>query len=194
MSDLFPQRYYNSNELRDAGFKSIGENVRIHATCNIHGVSNIALGDNVRIDAYTTIIATGPIELGSYIHIGAYCLLSGGDGITLQDFSGLSHGVKIYSRSDDYSGESMTNPCVPPQYTNVIRGRVTLGRHVVIGSGSVVLPNVTIGEGSAIGALSLVAKDLPAWGIYFGNPVKRIRSRSQRLLELEREFLNAHAP
>src|SRR5687768_775344 len=105
MTKLFQRRYYRSEELRASGFKAVGTNVQIHQDCNIYGVANISIGDNVRIDAYVSIVATGPVEIGSYVHIGSYCHLSGGEGVRLEDFSGLSQGVKIYSRSDDYSGE-----------------------------------------------------------------------------------------
>jgi acetyltransferase-like isoleucine patch superfamily enzyme len=44
----------------------------------------------------------------------------------------------------------------------------------------------------AVGALSLVTKDLPAWGIYFGAPCKRLRERSRRLLELEQRLHEGH--
>jgi galactoside O-acetyltransferase len=193
MSKVFQKRFYDEHELRAAGVAEVGENVRIHEDCNIHGLENIRLGSNVRIDAYATIIATGPVTIGSYVHIASYCLLSGGDGITLDDFSGLSHGVRVYSRSDDYSGEALTNPTVPAEFTQVKRGAVKLGRHVIIGSGSVILPDVTIGEGASVGALSLVTKDLPGWQMYFGAPARKIGPRSQKLLELEQQLLQSRA-
>lgn len=187
----FNPAYYSEDDLRQAGFKSIGKNVRIAKNCTIIGLENIEIGDNVRIDGYCTIIAAGDgwVKLGSHIHIGGYCLLSAGDGIRLNDFSGLSQGVRLYSRTDDYSGKHLTNPTVPEKYTGVSRGTVTLGRHVIVGSGSVVLPKVTIGDGSAVGALSLVMKSLEPWGIYFGSPAKRIKERSKQLLELEEQLL-----
>lgn len=187
----FNPAYYSEDDLRQAGFKSIGKNVRIAKNCTIIGLENIEIGDNVRIDGYCTIIAAGDgwVKLGSHIHIGGYCLLSAGDGIQLNDFSGLSQGVRLYSRTDDYSGKHLTNPTVPEKYTGVSRGTVTLGRHVIVGSGSVVLPKVTIGDGSAVGALSLVMKSLEPWGIYFGSPAKRIKERSKQLLELEEQLL-----
>jgi galactoside O-acetyltransferase len=193
MNNLFEKKFYGDAELRAAGFRSLGTNVRIHEDVNIHGVGNISIGSNVRIDAYATIIATGPVEIGSYVHIASYTLLSGGEGIVLEDFSGLSHGVKIYTRSDDYSGRWLTNPCVPSQYTHPTCGPVRLGRHVIIGAGSVVLPGVNIGEGSSVGALSLVAKDLSPWSIYFGSPARRIGARSRDLLALERQLLSESA-
>jgi galactoside O-acetyltransferase len=125
--------------------------------------------------------------------VGAYCLLSAGDGITLGDFSNLSQGIRIYSRSDDYSGEHLTNPTVPAEYTHVTRGRVHLHKHVIVGSGSVILPQVEIGEGSAVGALSLVKRSLDPWGIYAGAPVRRLKARSTKLLALEEDLIRQSA-
>lgn len=125
------------------------------------------------------------MEIGSHVHIAGWCYLSAGEGIRMDDFSGLSQGVRVYSMTDDYSGHHLTNPTVPAKFTGVTRGPVHISRHVVVGSGTVILPNVTIGEGSAVGALSLVTKSLDSWGVYFGCPAKRLRRRSQKLLELE---------
>lgn len=183
--------FYDEHELRSCGFRSIGNNVRIARNCTVVGAENIEIGDNVRIDGYCSVFAAAPgmLRIGSHVHIGSYCLLSAGNGIVLEDFSGLSGGVRIYSRTDDYSGNSLTNPTVPEKYTAGVGGPVTLSRHVIIGSGSVVLPNLTIGEGSAVGAMSLVTKSLEPWGIFFGCPVKRVKSRSAQLLTREREFI-----
>jgi galactoside O-acetyltransferase len=106
----------------------------------------------------------------------------------MQDFSGLSQGARIYSCSDDYSGNSLTNPTVPGEYLNLKIAPVIIGRHVIIGSGSVVLPGCSIQEGSSVGALSLVTKSLESWGVYLGIPAKRIKSRSKKLLERELEL------
>jgi len=168
------------------------QNVPIAKSCTLVGMENISIGDNVRIDGYCSIIAagTGYLNIGSYIIIGGYCLLSAGNGIEIQDFYGLSHGSYIYSRSDDYSGKHLTNPTVPEQYSHIKKGPVTLGRHVIIGSGSIILPNITIGEDSAVGAHSLVTKDLDSLGIYIGSPAKRLKYRSKRLLELEQQLID----
>jgi len=192
---MFDPGYYTEPDLKNAGFKSVGKNVSIAKNCTIIGLSNIEIGDNVRIDGYCSIIAagTGYVKLGSYIHIGGYCMLSAGDGIVMDDFSGLSQGVRIYSRTDDYSGKYLTNPTVPEKYIGITQGKVELRRHVIIGSGSVILPQVTIGEGSSVGALSLVTKSLDDWGVYFGSPAKRLKRRSRNLLKLEEELRNERA-
>ena len=109
---MFNLCYYSGADLKNAGFRKLGKNVSIAKNCTIIGIKNILIGDNVRIDGYCSIIAagTGYVELGSFIHIGGYCMLSAGDGIVMEDFSGLSQGVRIYSRTDDYSGKFLTNP------------------------------------------------------------------------------------
>ena len=187
----FETGYFSENELRTFGFKAIGENVKIAKNCTISGISNISIGDNVIIDAFCSIITTGEgqLQIGSFIHIGAFCHLLANDGIEIKDFSGLSQGVKIYSKSDDYSGNSLTNPTIPSKYKQIKRGKVIINEHVIIGANSVILPNVAIGEGTSVGALSLVASNLDSWTIYFGNPLKRLTKRSKALLIKKEAFL-----
>jgi len=188
--------YYDEYYLKEIGFRRLGHNVRIAKDCTIVGTDKIAIGDNVRIDSYASILVNGPqafLELGSNVHIGGGCYLGCNLGIKLDDFSGLSHGVRIFSQSDDYSGQHLTNPTVPSQYAGVSGGPVHLHRHVIVGAGSVILPKVTLGEGAAIGAQSLVTKNLEAWGVYFGIPVKRLKTRSDALLELEKQYKDSQS-
>jgi len=112
----------------------------------------------------TLTCASGYLKIGSYIHIGDYCHLTCSGGVTLDDFSGFSQGVRIYSASSDFSGKTLTSPTVPQEYLNVTKKSISIGKHVVIGSGSVVLPGVSIAEGSTVGALSLITKSLGSWG------------------------------
>jgi acetyltransferase-like isoleucine patch superfamily enzyme len=188
----FNSGFFESHELRSFGFKSVGENVRIARSSLIVGLGNISLGSNVRIDSGVTIIANkGYLALGSFIHVGGGCHISCAGGVSMGDFSGLSQGVRIYSVTDDYSGQSLTNPTVPAKYTNVRLGEVLIGRHVIVGAGSVILPGVHISEGVSIGALSLVSRSLGEWGIYAGCPARKIKERDRSLLVLEAELLNS---
>ncbi|WP_179320280.1 acyltransferase [Winogradskyella helgolandensis] len=184
--------YYEDTELKSLGFKSLGINVKIAKNCLIVGIPNISIGNNVIIDSFCSIIAPGDgyLNIGSYVHIASYCHLLASDGIDLMDFSGLSQGVKIYSKTDDYSGNSLTNPTIPNTYKTMKKGRVKLGKHTIIGAGCVILPNVVIGEGTSVGALSLVGSNLDSWTIYFGNPLKKLARRSKKLLEKKQEFLD----
>src|SRR6516165_3288840 len=136
-------RYLSDLELSNLPLRNIGKHVLIDATASLINLENISIGDHARIDANTVIIATGPVTIGKYVHIAGQGYLGGLAGIEMGDFSGLSHGVRIYSASDDYSGRSMTNPTVPKRLVGTRKGPVRIGRHVVIGSGSVVFPDVT---------------------------------------------------
>ncbi|MNP41106.1 dTDP-4-amino-4,6-dideoxy-D-glucose acyltransferase [compost metagenome] len=144
----------------------------------------------MRIDDFCVLSAgKGGVEIGNYIHIAVYTSLIGAGKITLRDFSNISSKVAIYSSNDDYSGKSMTNPMVPDEFTNVGHADVIVGRHVIIGSGSVILPGVNLEEGVAIGALSMVSKSCEAFWIYSGVPARKIKERTRDLLEVERIFL-----
>ena len=177
-------RYLTDAELRSAGFKSVGREVRVHDRASLYGVENIALGDFARIDDFTVVIATGPVTIGRYVSVPNFCFIGGRHGVDLQDFVTLAPGVKIFSASDDYSGEWMTGPVVPRELSGGTHGAVVLEPHVLIGAGSVVLPACHIGEGCSVGALSLVRESLAPWGIYAGVPVRRLRERSRGPLEL----------
>lgn len=178
--------FLQSSQLEQMGFASLGQNVLISEKASIYGASRIHIGDHVRIDDFCILSAgAGGIRLGSFIHIACFCSLIGQEKIEMEDYSGLSSRVAVYSSSDDYTGNAMTNPMVPVEFTKVDHRPVHIGRHCIVGAGAVVLPGVTLGEGAAVGALALVIKSCEAFGIYSGVPAKLIRSRDRKLLELE---------
>ena len=182
--------FYSEKDLKKFGFKSLGKNVLISEKTSIYNAKNVEIGNNVRIDDYTVISAgKGGIKLGNNIHISVFCSLLGAGHILMNDFSGLSSRVAIYSSTDDYSGKFMTNPTVSSDYTNVKSGEVILGKHVIIGAGSIILPNVTIGDYSAIGALSLVSKNIDKLKIAVGSPARAVKNRDDNLINLECKFL-----
>lgn len=183
--------YLSRQQIAALPFKSVGGNVHIHPRVVLVGIENIAIGSNVRIDPDVIILATGPVEIGSYIHIGAQCYLAGGGGITLSNFTNLSQGVKLYSTSDDYSGACMTNPMIPPELSHPVVAPIVLREHVIIGSGSVVLPGVTLEEGTAIGALSLVTQSTKPWMIYGGTPARALKARRKDALAIGRQLIPA---
>lgn len=176
-------------DLMALGFKSVGRNVRISDKASIYNAANISIGDNVRIDDFVVLSAgAGGITLGSHIHIAVYTSLIGAGAIIIGDFANLSSRVSVYSSSDDYSGETMTNPCVPDEYKSVTHSDVVLEKHVIVGCGSVILPGVTLHEGVAVGAISLVTKSCQPFGIYAGAPARFIRQRLKNVLELEKKL------
>lgn len=178
--------FYTESELKELGFKSIGQNVKVSKLASIYGANRISIGDNSRIDDFCVLSAgEGGIEIGRYVHIAVYVSIIGAGKVTLEDFTGLSSKCAIYSSNDDYSGAFMTNPTVPEEFTNVTHAPVTLKKHSLVGAGSVVLPGVEIGERSAVGSLSFVNKSLEAGFIYVGNPAKKMLKRKGNLETLE---------
>lgn len=183
--------FLSQGELKNAGFKSYGTNVLISRHACFYNAENISIGNNVRIDDFC--ILSGHIDIGSYIHISAYSALYGSHQIILEDFTTLSGRILIYTASDDYSGEHMTNPTLPDSYTNVSTGQVICKKHAIVGAGCVILPNITLQEGVAVGAMSLVNKTLDAWSIYSGIPAKFLKKRKTNILELEKKLLSSIA-
>lgn len=180
--------FLSEKEISELGFKQIGLNVSISRLASFYGTENITIGNNVRIDDFC--ILSGKITIGNYIHVAAGSYLYGGEpGIELEDFVNLSSRIVIYAKSDDYSGMTLTNPTIPDKYKHVVEAKVVLQRHVLLGTGCVVLPGVVIEEGTSVGALSLINKSLPGWKVCAGIPAKPIKDRKRDLLRLEEEFI-----
>lgn len=183
--------FFTESELMSLGLKKIGKNVKISRFASFYGTSDISVGDHVRIDDFC--ILSGSITLGSNIHIAAGTFMFAGDaGIEIQDFSTTSSRVVIYAISDDYSGATMTNPTVPDEFKNVQKAKVVIHRHVIIGTSTIILPGVSIGEGCAVGSASLVTKSLPEWTICFGIPAKPVKERKKDLLALESAYIKKY--
>ena len=156
--------FLSKAELDRLDFAELGEEVLLHPTVVLVDCSTVSLGDHVRIDPFCVLSITANVRIGSYVHIGSHCSLSGAGGLVMDDFSCLSHGVKLFTTHDDFSGEAMTNAAVPAELRKATSGEVRIGRHAVVGAGSVIMPGLTIGEGCAIGALSYVDRSLRSVG------------------------------
>lgn len=99
-------------------------------------------------------------KLGYKTDIGAFTYINAKNGVVIEDCVQIGSHCSIYSIStiDDKEGE------------------VILKRNCRIGSHSVIMPGVTIGENSTMGAFSFVNKDIPANVIAFGIPVEIIKN------------------
>ena len=178
--------YLSKQELLEMGFAQLGENILISRFARFYARDKISIGNNVRIDDFC--ILSGNIVLHDYIHISAGCYLYGASGIELFSFSGLSPGTKVFSASDDFSGNYMVGPMVGEAYTNVKGGKVTFMKYVQIGAGSVIFPALTVHEGASVGAMSLVTRDIPEWQIFAGIPAKFVKTRERKIIDLEKTF------
>lgn len=180
--------YLSDEYLKTMGFKYLGKNVKISDKAAIYNCDQIEIGDNSRIDDFC--IISGTVKIGEYCHVTPMCLLAGGTpGIILQDFVTLAYGVKVFSQSDDYSGQTMTNSLIPTKYKNEYKATVILEKFSIIGANATIMPGVIVAEGCSIGAMALILKSTTSWGIYVGIPAKRVRERSKEMLNLAKDFL-----
>ncbi len=181
--------WLTNDELMKMEFGSLGKNVLLSSKASYYNTKNIYLGDNTRIDDFCIISAgEGGIRLGRNVHISALSSVVGQAPIEFGDFSGISNKVALFSSTDDFI-KGMTNPTVPDRFRRVKHLPVTLGKHAVVGSNSVLLPGSELAEGASVGALSVVRGKLEPWSVYLGNPAKRIMSRSRKILDIEQELL-----
>ena len=183
--------WYSEEELRSIGLGSFGKDVQIDSSVQLINPDKIFIKDHVRIDSFSFINA-GPdgIHIGNHVHLAVGVYIFGGSAkVELGDFAGLAARVSLYTATDDYSGEFMTNPTVPDEFKNVQRGPVILGRHALVGTNTVIMPGVTLALGSAVGALSYVTRSVEEFEFVNGRPAKRIGKRCQDLLRLEQEML-----
>lgn len=103
------------------------------------------------------------LKLGYKTDIGAFTYINAKNGVIIGDYVEIGSHCSIYSVSTIDGKE----------------GKVVLGRNCKVGSHSVIMPGVTIGENSIIGAFSFVNRDIPPDAIAFGVPVK-IRRKARR--------------
>ena len=159
-------------KLSKINFGKIGKKIFISTNVTIIGANNIYLGNNVRIDDYSIISAkNGKIIIGSNVHIGGQTYLGCAGTIVIKNNVNIAQGCKIYSLSDDYLK-------IYKIKSKRIKGTVTISNNVIIGSNSVIVGKCTLNDGSAVGALSFVNKDLKKNSLYAGQPVKFIRKRT----------------
>jgi acetyltransferase-like isoleucine patch superfamily enzyme len=182
--------YLTQSQLEELGFKHLGHNVKISDLSRIYNADEISIGDNSRIDDFC--ILSGKIDLGHNVFIGVHSNLAGGvNGIQIHNFVTMAYYVNLFTQSDNYHGESLTNSTIPRKYKKEKFGSIIVGKHAIIGSNAVIMPDAHIAEGCAIGAKSLVTKPTQPWGIYVGIPARRMKARSQEpILIMEEKYLN----
>jgi dTDP-4-amino-4,6-dideoxy-D-glucose acyltransferase len=174
-------------------FKKIGKDCKISDWARFYSPEKITFGENCRVDDFCMLSGGEGITLGDHIHIACGTYLYGGGGIIIEDFVGISTHVNIWSQSDDFSGRSMFCPQIPEKFKPYFKkGQVIFRKQVLVGCGVSILPNVTLGEGSMVGAHSLVTKDTLPWSLYAGVPARKVDNISKDMLKFREQFLEEY--
>jgi galactoside O-acetyltransferase len=180
--------YLSRQELHRLEFAFLGNDVKISNKASLDKTHLMSIGHRSRIDDFCSI--SGAVELGKNVFIAVHSSVTASiDKIIFYDFSTVAFNCQIFSSSDDYSGNSLTNPTVPSEFKQIWTAPIEIGKHSIIGASSVIFPGCNIAEGCAIGAGSIVTKRTEPWGIYFGAPARRIKNRSQELLNSESKYI-----
>ncbi|MFZ2448249.1 MAG: acyltransferase [Syntrophobacteraceae bacterium] len=180
----------HSNEYDYNLLRSCGQDVFISSGVQIRRPHLVSVGNHVAIDygVYITVAA----EINDYVHIAPYVTIIGGtDGLLrMGHFAGMAAGCRIICASDEHLGEGLVGPTIPAGYKdNLIIAPVIFENFATIGTNVVVLPGVTLAEGSVVGACSLINRNTEPWTIYSGTPARAVKSRRKdKMIQMAREL------
>ena len=143
----------------------LGKNVKIYEFVNLYGC---VIEDETKIGCF--------VEIQKNVKVGKFCKISSHtficEGVTIEDNVLVGHNVTFindkYPRATNEQGELQTEEDWAVHPTLVKKG-------ASIGSGSVILCSVTIGENAIVGAGSVVTCDVPPNTIVAGNPARILR-------------------
>ena len=163
---------------------SCGEDVFISAKVEIRRPHLVRVGSHVAIDS--GVYLTTAAEIGDYTHLSPYLTIIGGANskLIVEEFVTIAAGSRLICGSDRFMGDGFTSVTVPAEFRDTVDfGIIKCSRFSGLGTNVVIMPNVTIGEGSVIGACSLVTKDTEPWTIYMGVPARpsKVRPREKML-------------
>ena len=171
---------------RRFAFRACGEDVQIYSRAHIVSPEVVSIGDSVIIDDFVFLVGGVETRIGSFVHLASFTSYLGRGRLSIGDFVSVSSGARLYTGIDDFSGGSLVGPGVPEPYRQPTRSFLNVERFAIVGANAVVFPGVTLGEGCAVGALSLVNADCEPWTIYGGIPARPLKARRREpVLELE---------
>ncbi len=169
-----------------------GQGVILGKTVRIRKPERVTLGDFSILDDFTY-ISCG-LSVGRYTHIGANGVLIGGDAhITIGDFVNIAPGCRLIAASHDFLEGGLAGPAIPPDLAGLsITADIHLADHVLLGTGTVILPGCQLPEGLATGAMTLLTPKmkLEPWTLYVGSPARPVKQRlSAPILEAAQKLL-----
>lgn len=162
-------------------FRSKGKDVYVDKDARIVRPHLVDLGNHIAIDM-CTYISTEAI-IGDYVHIAPHVSIIGGadSKLIMGHFTNIGSGSKILCGSDNFN-TGLINPLVPIEYRDVRFTTVTFEYHATVGVNCVIMPGITLAEGSVVGANSVVTKDTEPWGIYVGSPARKVGERDKKTI------------
>lgn len=152
-------------------------NIRNRAICNM---MNSAILEPFNPRKYRArLLRKLGAKVGNKCFIGEYVRvdLNHADLITIEDGVHIAADVRLLCHKKDLSNYSIGDIYGQQPYKY---GTIHLCKNCAIGTGTLVMPGVTVGEGAVVGAGSLVTKDIPAWTVAIGRPAKVVKEIPER--------------
>lgn len=113
------------------------------------------------------------VFIGDYVRVD----LNHADLITIEDGVHIAGDVRLLCHKKDLSNYKVGDVYGQQPYKY---GEIHLCKNCAIGTGTLVMPGVTVGEGAIVGAGALVTKDIPAWTLALGRPAKVVKEIEKR--------------
>lgn len=127
----------------------VGQDVRVRMPVVVYSPENLSIGSQVDIGEFVVLRANGGMRIGDRVLIAAHATLT-----------------------------TRGHPILPPRHGRVVDEPIVIEDDVWVGAAAVILPGVTIGRGSIVGAGAVVTKDVPAETVVGGVPSRLIRGTS----------------
>ena len=115
-------------------------------------------------------VGGGKITIGKLVNLGTRSIIYGGADVSVGQYSLLSNCVELIS-----GNHAFKDPSIPIRFQGRKIAKIIIGEDVWLGAHVIVLPGVTIGNGSVVAAGSIVTKDIPSYSVAYGNPAKVIK-------------------
>ena len=159
---------------------SIGTDVYIDSDASIKRKSLCNIGNHVAIDK--GFYCTTQLTIGDYVHVGPYVVLIGGEesSVIFEDFSFAATGTKIIAGSEEYGVDHLMGPLIPRKFRTLKLTTVKFEKFAGCGANTIIMPGITLAEGSLVAAGSLVNKDTQPWTVYAGYPARPIKKRNKK--------------
>lgn len=147
--------------------RCIGKNTVVRRKTEIINYGNVKIGDNCIIQDFVYIRAGahGKVIIKNGCSINSFSRFFGHGGIEVGENSQFGPGVTVTTTEHDYREENLRE----------IFKKVTIGERVWIGANVTILPGVTIGDYTVVGAGSVVTRDLPPNAVAVGTPAHAIK-------------------
>ena len=148
---------------------------------------NGVIDNSARVDDFC--IVSGTVNIGCNCHVGPFSILSGKtDSIDIGKYVGISSRVSVYTASENFFANKSGNPTIDSDRRDLKTGKVIIEDFVMIGAGTIIMPNVIIGKGASISAGSIITKNIPPGAIV--GPAYKMSIFGYRDIEAIEKFIS----